>query len=107
MNASIIKTTKIPERLAGAEGNFYTSEKNSKLPGMNDRIRRLRKQSVETQESLSIERALITTRFYKENHGKYAEAVMRALHFLAKRRKKTIYIGAGELIVGERGPAPK
>ncbi len=107
MNATIIKTTKIPERHAGAEGNFYNSEKNSKLPGMNDRIRRLRKQSVETQESLSIERALITTRFYKENHGKYSEPVMRALNFLEICKQKTITIGADELIVGERGPAPK
>ena len=74
---------------------------------MNDRIRRLRKQSVETQESLSIERALITTRFYKENYGKYSEPVMRALNFLEICKQKTIYIGDDELIVGERGPMPK
>ena len=74
---------------------------------MNDRIRRLRKQSVETQESLSIERALITTKFYRENLGKYSEPMMRALNFLEICKQKTIYIGNDELIVGERGPAPK
>jgi len=107
MTLSTIKTNKSPERSAGAEGNFYQIDKKPHLPGMNDRIRRLRKQSVETQESLSIERALITTRFYKENYGKHSEPVMRALNFLEICKQKTIYIGADELIVGERGPAPK
>ena len=64
------KTIKAPERPAGAEGNFYKKGENKIGPGMNKRIQRLRKLSVETQESLSIERALITTRFYKENYGK-------------------------------------
>ncbi|NCB08072.1 MAG: formate C-acetyltransferase/glycerol dehydratase family glycyl radical enzyme [Bacteroidia bacterium] len=74
---------------------------------MNERIRRLRKQSVGTQESLSIERALITTRFYQDNEGKFSPPVMRALNFLEICKQKTIYIGEDELIVGERGPAPK
>ncbi|HRX10827.1 MAG TPA: pyruvate formate lyase family protein, partial [Draconibacterium sp.] len=89
-------TIKSPERPASAEGNFYHSSKANIGPGMNDRIQRLRKQSVETQESLSIERALITTRFYRENHGKYSEPVMRALNFLEICKQKTIYIGALE-----------
>jgi trans-4-hydroxy-L-proline dehydratase len=107
MTLTAIKTTKAPERPAGAEGNFYHTGKKQHLPGMNDRIRRLRKQSVETQESLSIERALITTQFYRKNLGKYSEPVMRALNFLEICKQKTIYIGDDELIVGERGPAPK
>lgn len=97
---------KSPERPAGAEGNFYSQHKKS-APGMNERIQRLRAQSIDTQESLSIERALITTRFYKENNGKYSEPVMRALNFLEICKQKTIYIGTDELIVGERGPYPK
>jgi formate C-acetyltransferase len=32
---------------------------------------------------------------------------LRALNFLNHCRKKTLYIGADELIIGERGPAPK
>ncbi len=75
--------------------------------GMNDRIKRLRKQTFEAEPSLSIERALIETRFYKENYGKYPIPVLRALNFLEICKQKTIYIGADELIVGERGPAPK
>ncbi|WP_319482881.1 trans-4-hydroxy-L-proline dehydratase [uncultured Draconibacterium sp.] len=100
-------TIKTPERPAGAEGNFYTPHPDTIGPGMNERIQRLRKQSVETQESLSIERALITTTFYKENYGKYSEPMMRALNFLEICKQKTIYIGDDELIVAERGPVPK
>nr|WP_321487597.1 trans-4-hydroxy-L-proline dehydratase [uncultured Draconibacterium sp.] len=100
-------TIKTPERPAGAEGNFYTPHPDAIGPGMNERIQRLRKLSVETQESLSIERALITTKFYKENYGKYSEPMMRALNFLEICKQKTIYIGNDELIVAERGPVPK
>lgn len=74
---------------------------------MNDRIKRLRKQTFEAEPCLSIERALIETRFYKENEGKYPIPVLRALNFLEICRRKTIYIGDDELIVGERGPCPK
>jgi formate C-acetyltransferase len=107
MNSIETISVKSPERPAGAEGNFYSPETKKSLPGMNKRIQRLRKQSVETQESLSIERALITTRFYKENNGKYSVPVMRALNFLEICKQKTIYIGNDELIVAERGPRPK
>lgn len=74
---------------------------------INGRIQRLRKQSVDTQPSLSIERALHETAFYKANYGKYSIPVLRALTFLDHCKRKTIYIGDNELIVGERGPAPK
>jgi len=97
---------KTPERPAGVEGNFYTPKEKT-TPGMNERIQRLRKQSVETKELLSIERALITTRFYQENEGKYSVPVMRALNFLEICKHKTMYIGNDELIVAERGPFPK
>ena len=99
--------TAIPERPATSEGNFYASEKTKIGPGMNERIQKLRKLSFETEPSLSIERALHETSFYKENFGKYAVPVMRAMNFLDHCKKKTIYIGNGELIVGERGPKPK
>lgn len=99
--------TSAPQRIAAAEGNFYEPLKNAIGPGMNERIQKLRKLSVETEPSLSIERALIETEFYKENYGKYSIPVLRALVFLELCRKKTIYLGEGELIVGERGPAPK
>jgi len=74
---------------------------------MNERVQRLRKLSVETEPSISIERALHETEFYKENYGKHSIPVLRALNFLDHCKKKTIYLGEGELIVGERGPIPK
>ncbi len=75
--------------------------------GMNDRIKRLRKQNFDTPTTLSIERALIETEFYKENYGTMPIAMLRAKNFYEICKKKTIYIGKDELIVGERGPLPK
>ena len=97
----------VPERKASAEGNFYPEKPSDIGPGMNARIQRLRKLSVETEPSLSIERALHETAFYQENFGKHSIPVLRALNFLNHCQKKTLYIGDGELIVGERGPRPK
>ena len=68
--------------------------------GMTDRIQRLRQESFNAQPSLSIERALIETEFYKENEGKYPIPILRALNFLEICKRKTIYIGKDELIVG-------
>jgi trans-4-hydroxy-L-proline dehydratase len=107
MFEKIIPHSAIPERPATAEGNFY-AQKNAIIgPGMNERIQKLRKLSFETEPSLSIERALHETEFYKENYGKYSIPVLRAMNFLNHCQKKTIYIGEGELVVGERGPKPK
>ncbi len=74
---------------------------------MNERIARLRKQSIDTKPSLTIERALLETEFYKKNEGKYPIPILRAMNFYELCRKKKIYIGDDELIVGERGPKPK
>ncbi len=74
---------------------------------MNDRIRKLRKSSHEARPCISHERAELLTDFYIQNEGKYPTPVMRGLHFKCQCEKKTIYIGPGELIVGERGPFPK
>ncbi len=74
---------------------------------MNRRIAYLRNQSFETVPSISMERAIIETEFYRENQGKYSIPVLRALNFKRLCEKKTIYIGDQELIVGERGPSPK
>ena len=107
MFEKIIPHSAIPERPATAEGNFY-AQKNAIIgPGMNERIQKLRKLSFETEPSLSIERALHETEFYKVNYGKYSIPVLRAMNFLDHCQKKTIYLGEGELIVGERGPKPK
>ncbi|HNX56449.1 MAG TPA: hypothetical protein PKO30_12750, partial [Prolixibacteraceae bacterium] len=60
----------VPSRAAASEGNFYEKKENVIGPGMNERIQKLRKLSVETEPSLTIERALHETAFYKENYGK-------------------------------------
>ena len=96
-----------PQREAASEGNFYPESPSNIGPGMNDRIRRLRKLSVDAKPSLSIERALHETAFYQQNLGKHSMPVLRALNFLNHCEKKTLYLGDDELIVGERGPAPK
>ncbi len=75
--------------------------------GMNDRVKRLHQQSIDTPTTLSIERAIIETAFYKEYYGKMPTCILRARNFYELCKKKTIYIGADELIVGERGPLPK
>ena len=75
--------------------------------GMNDRVKRLHQQSIDTPTTLTIERALIETAFYKENYGKMPNCILRARNFYEICKKKTIYIGKDELIVGERGPVPK
>jgi pyruvate formate-lyase/glycerol dehydratase family glycyl radical enzyme len=74
---------------------------------MNPRTESLRRRSLDTPPSISAERALLLTRFYRDNDGRWSVPVMRARSFLDLCEKKTIHLGEGELIVGERGPAPK
>lgn len=74
---------------------------------MTPRVERLRQVSLDTPPSISAERAVLLTEFYRENEGKHPAPDLRALSFLHLCRHKTIHIGEGELIVGERGPAPK
>ncbi len=85
----------------------YTIKHPENQDGMNGRIRRLRQQNFDTPTTLSIERALIETAFYKEHYGTMPTPVLRARNFYEICKKKTIYIGPDELIVGERGPKPK
>src|SRR5512140_3253602 len=73
---------------------------------MNERVRRLRQQSLETRPHLSIERAALLTDFSEQDRtASVPLRRARALHYLMEH--KEIYIGEDELIVGERGPAPK
>ena len=74
---------------------------------MSERVARLRKASFEAQPSISVERAVLVTEFYRENEGRYSIPVLRALNFKSLCEKKRIYVGEDELIVGERGPFPK
>ncbi len=74
---------------------------------MNERTARLRQESLDAVPSLSPERAQLVTAFHREHLGRHAVPVMRALAFEHLCRHKTVWIGEGELIVGERGPRPK
>ena len=75
--------------------------------GMNERIRRLRRQSVETQPHIDIERAVLETEAYQMYEGKVSVPELRALTLKHIFSHKTLYIGEGELIVGEKGTDPQ
>ena len=79
----------------------------AKLRGMNERIQKLRELSVTTPVHIDLERAKIETDFYKENDGKYSIPVMRAMVLKEYFSKKTLYLGDGELIIGEKGKDPQ
>ena len=74
---------------------------------MNERIQKLRELSVNTPVHIDLERAKIETDFYRENDGKYSIPVMRAMTLKEYFSKKTLYLGEGELIVGEKGKDPQ
>ena len=75
---------------------------------MNERIKKLRSESLQAVNRLSAERGLLVTRFYRElSAAEDSVPVQRARAFEYILRHKSICINPGELIVGERGPAPK
>ena len=75
---------------------------------MNKRIKQLRDQSINAINSISPERALLMTEFYKSDEAQMVSTpVKRALSFKYVFANKKISINEDELIVGERGPAPK
>jgi len=75
---------------------------------MTPRIQKLREESLNAEPRISAERALLVTEFYK-NHLAFGDSVpvQRAKAFRHILENKSICINDGELIVGERGPAPK
>ena len=73
---------------------------------MNERVAKLRQQSLDAVESISVERARLMTEYYK-NAPLLSFPVLRGGAFKYLHENKTICILDGELIVGERGDAPK
>jgi formate C-acetyltransferase len=73
---------------------------------MTERVARLRRASVEAQEAITTERAELLTEF-DEQCQEPAPPLRRAMAFDYLLRHKKVSILEGELIVGERGPAPK
>jgi pyruvate formate-lyase/glycerol dehydratase family glycyl radical enzyme len=74
---------------------------------MTERVARLRRQSLDAVETISTERARQITEFYRQDLGPISAPMRRALSFRHLMEHKTICINDGELIVGEKGPAPK
>jgi len=75
---------------------------------VNARVTKLRDQSVETKPYISTERAELVTEFYRGDVPlRESVPVCRALAFKHIMEHKTVCMNDGELIVGERGPAPK
>ncbi|GAB6157412.1 glycyl radical protein [Desulfotomaculum varum] len=75
--------------------------------GMNERIRRLRQQSVTTEPSISMERAVLVTEAYQRYAGTVETPILRALTFKHIMTHKSLCILDGELIVGEKGEGPQ
>ncbi len=75
---------------------------------ISERVRKLREKSLNAVEKISAERAMLITEFYKSDEARELSApVKRAKAFEYLLKNKKICINDGELIVGERGPAPK
>ena len=74
---------------------------------MNERIRKLRKQSLEAVPHIDLERARLFTEAYKKYEGSVSVPEMRALAFKHFVENRTLCINDGELIVGEKGRAPQ
>ena len=75
---------------------------------MTERIQQLREQSLNAVYTISAERGLLMTEFY-QNHIAFGDSipVQRAKSFQYVLANKSICVNDMELIVGERGPAPK
>ncbi len=73
---------------------------------MTGRVARLRECSLNTKPFLSLERASLLTEFYREA-GALSVPMLRAGALRHILEHRSISIGRDELIVGERGPAPK
>jgi trans-4-hydroxy-L-proline dehydratase len=75
---------------------------------MNERIKKLREKTRQAQPSITAERALLLTDFYRKNaSATLAPPMKRALAFRYVLEHKTLFMDDGELIVGERGIGPK
>lgn len=74
---------------------------------MTPRTERLRQESLDAVPCLDGERAKLVTDFHREHLGRHSTPLLRALAYRHLCEHKTVWIGEGELIVGERGPRPK
>lgn len=75
--------------------------------GSFERTKKLRKQSLDTQPFITIERARLMTEGYKKYEGSVEIPVLRALAFKHYMENRILCINEGELIVGEKGDSPQ
>lgn len=71
------------------------------------RVQKLRAQSLAAKATLSTQRAALMTDFYAQQNERLSAPIERARSFQYLLEHQDIYIGEGELIVGEKGPEPK
>jgi trans-4-hydroxy-L-proline dehydratase len=86
---------------------IYLSRSEVDSMPVTQRVVRLRRQSLDAVPALSTERAELVTGFYSQDLRLVSEPVRHALAFQHLLEHKAICINDGELIVGEKGPAPK
>lgn len=84
------------------------SRRRDAIKPINERIRRLREESVKAVVKISVERAKLLTEFYKSEEVKGKSIpVQRALAFKYLMEHVSLPIEDGQLIVGIRGTGPK
>ncbi len=82
-------------------------EKRKVIKPVNERIARLREESVNSEVRISSERARLITEFYKRGMGKGKSIpVQRAMAFRYIMENVSLPVEDGQLIVGIRGTGP-
>ncbi|MCP1110644.1 trans-4-hydroxy-L-proline dehydratase [Ohessyouella blattaphilus] len=74
---------------------------------MNERVKRLRQESLDTQAHIDMARAKSMTATYEKYEGSVSIPELRALVLKEYFSTKELYLGEGELIVGEKGDGPQ
>ncbi|OQB24420.1 MAG: Benzylsuccinate synthase alpha subunit [Firmicutes bacterium ADurb.Bin182] len=74
---------------------------------MTERIEKLKSQSMSAVPHIDISRAKLFTEAYKLFEGAVSVPVLRAKAFYHYMENKPLYIGDGELIIGEKGSSPQ
>jgi formate C-acetyltransferase len=74
---------------------------------ISERVACLRRHSLAARPTIAPERARLVTAFYRARPADEPAPLQRAHAFRHLMERQSIWLGPGELIVGEKGPAPK
>lgn len=77
------------------------------MRGYTERTKKLRQISLSAQPSVSLERALLETEFYQKHYETVETPILRAMNFKHYMENRKLYIGDGELIIGEKSEGPQ